>query len=57
MIRVLQINIGEGREAHDIMVESAKASHSDIIITSEPNKARGAMLPQCYMDSGTGGSG
>lgn len=52
MIRVLQIHIGEGRDAHDLMMETAKASYSDIIILSEPNKARGAKLPQYYTDRG-----
>lgn len=36
MLKMLQINIGHGREAHDLMMQKATESASDIVLISEP---------------------
>lgn len=50
-LRVLQINIGECRLAHNLMIAVAKLN-ADIVAVSEPNKSLAANLPSCYTDSG-----
>lgn len=45
MTKFLQINIGECREAHDLMMAVAKLN-ADIIAVSEPNKALAANIPE-----------
>jgi len=52
MIRILQINLGECRVAHDFMLATAEQTATDVILVSEPNKALCDGLESCYMDQG-----
>jgi len=53
MIRILQINIGEGRAAHDLMLATAAQMEVDILAVTEPNKAISQHLDRWYLDSGS----
>lgn len=52
MIRFLQINIGECRLAHDLMMMKVVETRTDMVVVSEPNTILAAKLPSCYMDKG-----
>jgi len=52
MMRVLQINIGERRAAHDLMSKTANSMKADILAVSEPNKILSHKLDRWYLDSG-----
>lgn len=38
MIKIMQVNLGRSRAAHDIMFEEAFAENASLVIVSEPNK-------------------
>lgn len=52
MINFLQINIGEGRRAHDMMLATAIQVKADAIIVAEPNKALCEGLESTFLDHG-----
>lgn len=38
MVKMMQVNLGRSRNAHDLMFEDATAKNVDIVVVSEPNK-------------------
>lgn len=50
MLNLLQINIGECRVAHDLMMATATQIGIDIALVSEPNKALCEGLEGCFLD-------
>lgn len=51
MVKILQVNIGECRAAHDLLLVTAAQIGADIIILSKSNKARGKPIDGWYFDA------
>jgi hypothetical protein len=52
MVKILKINIGQCRAAHDLMMATASQMEAEVILVFEPNRTLCNGLDRNFMDQG-----